>query len=151
MKKKEHQRHSWRSQGKETKEEAPEHPSTRALLGTIDDNVINVAGQVYQGEWTLVPSMLSHCQHDECMRELQCELNRWMVRASLQEVQETHGTLSLSRASRSRRCSQGCSASQTWSPSWGTMGKRGHQMAKRRLTPIQCGSWRWHSQIEGQE
>ena len=33
MKKKEYQRHSQRSQKGETKEEAPEHPSVRALLG----------------------------------------------------------------------------------------------------------------------
>ena len=62
MKKKECQRWSQRSQDEETKEAAPEHPSMRALLGATDDAIIQVAEQVYWGEWTLAPSMLSHHQ-----------------------------------------------------------------------------------------
>ena len=83
------QRCSQRLQREETKEEAPEHPYVRALMGTMDDAIIQVAEQVYQGEWTLVPSMLSCHQHDKCMRELQQGLNRQMSRASLQEAQGT--------------------------------------------------------------
>ena len=52
--------YSQRSQAEETKEVAPEHPSVRTLIGTTDDAIIQVAEQVYQGEWTLAPSMLSH-------------------------------------------------------------------------------------------
>ena len=59
----------------------------RALPGAMDDAIFQVAEQVYQGEWTLAPSMLSHHQYDECMRELQCELNKQMSRASLQGAQ----------------------------------------------------------------
>ena len=56
-------------QAEETEEAAPEHHSMRSLLGTTDDAIIKVVKQVYQGEWTLAPSVLSHHQHDECMRE----------------------------------------------------------------------------------
>ena len=47
MRKKECQRHSQRSQDEETKEAAPEHPSARALLGSMDDDIIQVPKQVY--------------------------------------------------------------------------------------------------------
>ena len=92
MKKKEHWMCSQRSQDEETKEAAPEHPSMRALLGATNNAIIHVAKQVYQGEWTLTPSELSHCQHGNCMRELWQELNRCRARASLQGTQGTLGT-----------------------------------------------------------
>ena len=95
------------------------HPSVRALLGSTDDAIIQVAKQVYQGEWTLAPSMLSHHQYDDCMRELWQELTRCMARASLQGAQGTQGALSLMRTSRSWRYSWGHSASQTQLPSGG--------------------------------
>ena len=92
----------------------------------------------YQGEWTLASSVLSHHQHDDCMRELQQELNRCMVRACLQ------GELSLTRTSMSRRCSQGHSALQTWS--W----VREAAKQPREDSPTEwSGSWKWHSQLRG--
>ena len=101
MRKKEHQKYSRRPQAEETEEVAPEHPSVRALLGAI----IQVAEQVYQGEWTLALSMLSYQQHNECMRELLQELSRHMASAGLWV------TPNLMRPSRSRRWSWGYSAS----------------------------------------
>ena len=111
MKKKECWGCSQRSQDEETEEVAPEHPSMRALLDATDDDIIQVVEQVYQGEWTLAPNVLSHHQHKDCMRKLWWGLNRCMARAGLQEAQGTQDTLSSMRTSRSRRCSWGCSAS----------------------------------------
>ena len=110
MQKKECWRHSQRSQAEETEETNPEHPSMRTLIGATDDAIIQMAEQVYQEKWALAPSMLSHHQHDDCMRELWQELSQHIARASLQ------GTSSLRRPSRSRRHSWGCSALQTCSP-----------------------------------
>ena len=107
MKKKEHQRCSQRSQAEEAKEVASEHPSLKTLIGATDAAIIQVARQVYQGEWTLASSMFSHQQHDDCMRELQQEVTQCMARAGLQSA------TSLTRSSRSRRHSQGCSTLQT--------------------------------------
>ena len=111
MKKKEHQMCFHGTQDEEMEEEAPEHLSVRVFLDAMDDPIIQVAKWVSQGEWTLAPSMLSHHQHNDCMRELCQELNRHMARASLQGTQGTQGALGLMRSSRSRRCSWGCSAS----------------------------------------
>ena len=84
MQKKEHWRCSQRSQAGETKETASEHPSMRTLIEVTDDAIIQVAEQVYQREWTLAPSMLSHHQHDNCMRELWQDLSKHMAMAGLQ-------------------------------------------------------------------
>ena len=53
-----------------------QHPSVRALLGTSNEAIIQMAEHIYQGEWTLAPSLISHHQDDECMRELWQELGR---------------------------------------------------------------------------
>ena len=47
-----------------------EHLSMWTLIGATDEVIPQVAEQVYQGEWALAPNMLSHQQHDECLREL---------------------------------------------------------------------------------
>ena len=60
----------------EAEETAPEHPSVRTLISATDEAILQVAKQVYWGEWSLAPSMLSHQQHDVCMRGLQQDLNR---------------------------------------------------------------------------
>ena len=101
---------SQRPQTEGTKEAAPEHPSVKALLGATNGPIIQMAEQVYWGEWTLAPSMLCHHQQDECMRELWQELGRQRVRAGLQGA-------GVMRSSRSRRCSWGYSASWTHYPS----------------------------------
>ena len=69
MKKKECQRDSQRLQTEAVKETAPEHPSVCTLIGSTDD-ILQVAEQVYLGEWTFAPSVLSHQQQDDCMRQL---------------------------------------------------------------------------------
>ena len=50
--------------------DSPKHPSVRTLIGAADEAILQVAEQVYQGEWIFSPHMLSHQQHDDCMREL---------------------------------------------------------------------------------
>ena len=52
--------HSERQQAEEDEEAAPEHLSMRILIGAPDDAILQVAEQVYQGKWTLTPSVLSH-------------------------------------------------------------------------------------------
>ena len=143
MKKNVCQRCSQSSQDEETEEADPEHPSMKALLDATDDTIIQVAKHVYQGEWTLAPSMLSHWQHDDCMRELQQDLNRHMARAGLQ------GALSLTRTSRSRRCSWGHSASQTWSPSVEPWVMEATKWPREDSPTEQSGSQKWWSQLRG--
>ena len=103
MKKKEHQRCSQRLQVEAAEEMAPEHPSMWTLIVATDEAILQVAEQVYWGEWTLALSVLSCKQQDDCMRELWQELNRCMSRAGLQD---TPGSPGPSRS----RCSCGCSA-----------------------------------------
>ena len=59
-----------RSQAEETEKVAPENLSVRTLLGATDDAIIQVAKQVYWGKSTSAPSMLSHHQHDGCIRRI---------------------------------------------------------------------------------
>ena len=99
-------------------------PLCEDLIGASEDAILQVAEQVYWGEWTLAPRVLSHWQQDDCMREIWQELN-----------------ILLGLAYR---------AHQVWLspqeeilpwplcfmdtvPFCRTMRKRGHQTAKRRL------------------
>ena len=69
------------------------------------------------GECVVAPSVLPHQWHDECMRELCQELTKHMARASLQ------GKPGLARpTARSRRCSNGHSASWAQPPQPGLRG-----------------------------
>ena len=61
----------------------PECPSMWTFLGSPDSEIRKVAGQVYRGEHRVAPSILSHRQQDECMRELCQDLSRHMTRAGL--------------------------------------------------------------------
>ena len=63
---------------------APEYPSVQTLLGSLDEEILKIAEQVYRGELAVATSVLPHKQQDECMRELCHELTRCMTRASLQ-------------------------------------------------------------------
>ena len=120
---------------------APEHPSMWILIGSTDKAILQVAEQVYCGEWTLASSVLSCWQQDDCMRELQQELNRHMSRAGLQ------GAPGLAEPSRSRSHSCGCSTWQAHSPSEEPWGR---EVAKwpREVSPTgQSGSQRWCSQL----
>ena len=55
MRRKEYWRCSQRLSVEAAKEMALEHPSMRTLIGATDDTILQVAEQVYQGEWTLAP------------------------------------------------------------------------------------------------
>ena len=119
---------------------APEHSSMWTLIGATDEVILQVAEQVYWGEWTLAPSVLSHWQQDDCMRELRQELNWHMPRAGLQ------GTPGLAGPSRSRRCSHDCSTLQTHSPSVEPRGREGDKWPREDSPTGWSWSWMWCSQ-----
>ena len=132
------------SQVEEPKETAPEHHSVRILIATTDDAIIQVAKEVYWGEWTLAPSMLSCHQDNDCMRELGQDLSKHMARAGLQCA------TSLRRSSRSRRCSQGHSAFWTCLPF--ANHEPGRPPYGEEDSPAGWSeSWKQHSQSKGQE
>ena len=64
-------------------EMAPDHPSIGTLLGSTDQEILDVAEQVYWGEYMLVPSKLPCPQQEEYIAELHLELSQCMVRAGL--------------------------------------------------------------------
>ena len=103
--------------------------------------ILQVAGQVYQGERTLAPSALSRWQQDNCMRELWQEWNRHMSRAGLQ------GTPGLAGPSKSRRCSHGHSTLQTHSLSAEQQGREAAKWPREDSPVGWSGSQRWHSQL----
>ena len=116
MQRKEHQRYSGGSQ-LETTDMAPKHPSMQTLLGSPDSAILEIAEQVYRGEWVVALSILPHRQQDDCMRELCQELTRHTTRAGLQRK-----TGPARPSLRSQRHSNGHSTSWTQSPSarpWG--------------------------------
>ena len=143
MKKKEHWRHSWRSQAEETKEVAPECPLIKTLKGATDDTIIQLVKQVYWGEWTLVPSVLFCNQHNDCMIELQQDLSWHMASTGLQ------GTPSLTRSSRSRIHSHGQSASWSHSPSAEPWSRETAKWPGEDSPTGQSELWQWCSQLRG--
>ena len=132
-----------KSTGRAVEEMAPEHPSMRTLIGTTNDTILQVTEQVYQGEWTLAPNLLSCQQNKDCMRELQQELNKCMARAGL------HGAPHLAGSSRSRRCSHGCSASQTQSPSAELQRREAVKWPRKESLIGWSRSQKWCSQSRG--
>ena len=92
----------------------PKHPSICTLLGSTDVEMLKIAEQAYWGECIVVPSVLPHQWHEECMRELHQELTKCMARAGLQNPARA--------TTRSRRCSYSHSTSWTHSPSPGPWG-----------------------------
>ena len=91
---------------------ALEHPSLRTLLGSTDQEILDVAEQVYKGLYEVAPSILPCRQQDQFMAELHGELGQCLVRAGLQGVTGTAQSLS-----RERRHLWACSSSQARSPS----------------------------------
>ena len=82
----------------------------------------------------MAPSMLSCQQQDDCMRELQQELNKCMARAGLQ------GTPGLAWPSRSRRYSHGHSTLWTHYPSAEPQGREAAKQPKEDSLTGECGS-----------
>ena len=130
----------WRLQAEAAKEMAPEHPAVWTLIGSNYEAILQVAEQVYWGEWTLVPSVLSCQQQDDCMRELQ-ELKWCMSRAGLQ------GAPGLAGFSRSRRHSCGHCVLQTHYPSAEPWGIEAAKRPREDSLMWWSGSWRWHPQL----
>ena len=80
---KEHQRCSHRLP-LEPSEAALEHPSVQTLVGSRDTDLLQVAEQIYKGEYMVVPSMFTWSELDDLMKELQRELSVWLTQAGLQ-------------------------------------------------------------------
>ena len=94
------------------KEIALEHLSLRTLLGSTDQEILDVTEQVYRGQYQVAPSILPHRCLDQFLAELHKELGQCLVRARLGSVMGTAQILS-----RGRRHSWAHSSSQAKSPS----------------------------------
>ena len=79
------------------KERALEDPSVRTLLGSTDWEILNVAEQVYRGQYEVVPSVLLHRHQDQFMAKLHEELGQCLVRAGLWSVMGAAQSLSRER------------------------------------------------------
>ena len=99
MQHKEHQRHSQGFLLEPTKT-APEHPSVQTLIESWDTNLLQVMEQIYKDKYMVAPSMFTHAQQEDFMKELQWELSRCMTRADLWSERGPAELLS-----RSQRCS----------------------------------------------
>ena len=64
-------------------ETAPEHPSVQTLLRSWDSDLLQVMEQIYKGEYVVAPSVFTHAQQEDFMRELHWGLFRCMTRAGL--------------------------------------------------------------------
>ena len=74
-----------------TEETAPEQPSVRSLLGSTDEEILEIAVQMYQGQYEAVPSILP-CQYKEpFLAELHKDLGWYLRRAGLKKPQEHAG------------------------------------------------------------
>ena len=85
MRKREMQQHLQRCphshQSIMTKEMAPTHLSMRSLLGSTNDEILEVAEEVYHGQYGVVPSILPHQHQDHFMAELHEELGQCLIKA----------------------------------------------------------------------
>ena len=120
------------------KEMAYAHPSVRMLLGSTDREILDLAEQVYQGEYGLAPSELPCLQWEECMMELRQELSQHMTRVGLRE-----GLAPARPTSHSQRCSHCCLSSQTQSPSagpWGAEAAKQPREGTESVRTSSCGS-----------
>ena len=68
----------------EPSEVALEHLNMWSLVGSRDTDLLQVAEWIYKGKYMVVPSMFTHAQCNECMKELQRELSRHLTQAGLQ-------------------------------------------------------------------
>ena len=111
IRKRKQQWHAWRCQHflqtAMAEEMAPEHPSIRSLLGSTDDEILEIAEQVYWGQYEAVSSILPHWHQEQFMAELYEELGQNLTRAGLWEATRTGRS-----PSRGRRCSCAYSLSQ---------------------------------------
>ena len=80
------------------KETAPEHPSIRTIrihIGSTDQEILDVADQVYIGHYEVAQSVLPHRHQDQFIAKLYKEPGQHLVRVGLQSTMGT--ALSLSR------------------------------------------------------
>ena len=127
----------------ETAKLAPEHPSMWTLLGSPNEEILEVVEQVYRGELSVVPSVLPCQWQDWCMGELCQELARHMARAGLQSK------VGLARtAARGQKCFHSCFISQVCSPSSKCQGTEVAKWLKED-TPVGLSEARRHSPSRG--
>ena len=67
----------------EPSETALEHPSVWTLVGSKDANLLKVTEQIYKDGYVVAPSIFSHSQCDELMKELWKELSNHLTWAGL--------------------------------------------------------------------
>ena len=73
---------------------APGHPSVRTLLGSTNQEILDVVEWVYRRQYKVVPRILPHRLQDQFMVKLHEELGQCLVRTSLQSVTATALSLS---------------------------------------------------------
>ena len=66
----------------------------RTLLGSNDQEILDVAEHVYRGQYEVAPSVLTQRLQDQFMAKLHKELRKCLVRAGLQSVTVTAWSLS---------------------------------------------------------
>ena len=58
-------------------------PSVQTLIGLWDSGLLWVTEQIYKGKCVVVPSMFTHVQQEDFMKELWWKLSKWMTRGGL--------------------------------------------------------------------
>ena len=81
---------------------AIEHPSMQTLVGSRNADFLQVAEQIYKGEYMVAPSMFSHTQQEDLMKDLCRELSGHLTQTGLQGDR-----VPAELPSRSWRCSWG--------------------------------------------
>ena len=130
----------------EPSETALEDPSVWTLVGSEDSDLLQIAEQIYKGGYIVAPSIFSHSQCDDLMKELS-EFQTW---AGLQ------GERGLAKASfRTQRCSQGLEGEEDpalearpqgmWS--W-SRGRKTHSRGRSGSRKWQNPSPSCHSQLQ---
>ena len=68
----------------EPSETALEHPSVWTLVGSEDSDLLQIAKQIYKGEYIVAPSIFSCSQCDDLLKKLQKKLSKHLTQAGLQ-------------------------------------------------------------------
>ena len=106
------------------------HPSMWTLAGSRDANLLQVAEQIYKGEYMVAPSMFPHALCNNFMKELQRQLSKHLTWACLQ------GERGLAKVS-----------SRSWRHSWGL--EQEDQALEARLQGRQSQSQRRRTHSRG--
>ena len=80
------QRHPNSHQTTVAKDMSPKQPSVLGLLGSTDEEILEVAKDVYCGWYQVALSILPHWFQDQLMGDLHNELGQWLWKAGLHDT-----------------------------------------------------------------